>query len=428
MSLVLNVEILGEFKKLTAATTGAQSDLQRMSGQATKISKGIGKAFAAIGIGLSFRVLANELEDAAKAAIEDVKSQQLLALAMENTGKATDKTITSAEDYIKKMQFSAGVADDRLRPAYQKLFIATGDVTESNRLLSIALDASAATGKDLDTVSQAMAKSLAGNDAALAKLIPSLKGSKDPIDEMGKAFDGAAAKAANLDPYQKMQIVFQDLQEQVGMALLPILEKFSAWVASPEGQQKLQGFIDLVTGLAGKFEILSSWAIDNADALIAWSGVIVGAGIALKTLTTAASIYNTISTAMAAKNAAVAVSNTAVATTANTATASIVGTNAAATTLIGTLGLLAGAAIGAGIGGFQQGQIAGQTAEIYRQGDTNGRLFSGLAQDLGFQKKPTTAPSPTNVNININKGNVNATDITKALDDYYRATGVRLAQ
>jgi len=227
MSLVLNVEILGEFKKLTQATTGAQGDLTGMGKQAQKVSKSIGKAFAAIGIGLSFKVIANELEEATKAAIEDRKSQELLALAMMNTGKATDASVKSAEQSIAKMQIQAGIADDRLRPAYQKLFIATGDVTKSNELLQIALDASAATGKDLDTVTQAMAKSLAGNDTALNKLIPSLRGSKTPIEDMAAAFKGASTEAANLDPYQRMQIIFGEIQEKLGTALLPILDDFA---------------------------------------------------------------------------------------------------------------------------------------------------------------------------------------------------------
>lgn len=291
MSLILNVEILGEFKNLTAATKGAQSSLTSLNKTTSSISKKMTAALAAVGLGFSLRTIVNELEQAGKAAVEDVKSQELLALAMRNTGEATDSTIKSAEASIKSMQLSAAVADDKLRPAYQKLFIATKDVTETNKLMQIALDASAATGKDLDVVTQAMAKALTGTDTALIKLIPSLKGSKTPIEDMAKAFAGAAEKAANTDPYARMQVIFGEMQEQIGMALLPTLDKFSTWLSTPEGQEKLQAIIDIVVSLLGRFTDLVNFAVDNKDIIIGWGGALLAVGSAIFTINKAIGIF-----------------------------------------------------------------------------------------------------------------------------------------
>ena len=286
MSLVLNVEILGEFKNLTKATKGAQSELSKMNAKASKVSAGITKAFAAIGIGFSLNIIKRELEEAAKAAIEDQKSMELLATAMENTGKASAVQVAQAEKAIKSMQLQSAVADDDLRPAYQKLFIATGDVTESNKLLQVALDASAGSGKSLDAVSQAMAKSLAGSDTALFKLIPSLKGAKDPMAELAATFEGAAAAAANTDPYQRMQIIFGEMQEQIGMALLPILDDFSTWLSTPEGQDKLQAIVDGVTAIITELTKWVDWVIENQDFVIGLGTAILGIATAFKTLET----------------------------------------------------------------------------------------------------------------------------------------------
>jgi len=271
----------------------------QLNKKAANVSKAITGAFAAIGVGFSLRIITQQLEEAAKAAIEDTKSQKLLALAMENTANATKAQIAQAEKSINRMQFQAGVADDELRPAFQKLFIATKDVTQSNRLLQIALDASAATGKSLDAVSQAMAKSLAGSDTALVKLIPSLKGAKDPMAELEKTFKGAATEAANIDPYQKMQVIFGELQEQIGMALLPTLNKFSAWLSTPEGTAKMQAIIDLAIGMIDKFTILTDWVLKNKDAIIAFSGVLAAAAVTFKVITTAITVYNTVMAASA---------------------------------------------------------------------------------------------------------------------------------
>ena len=272
MSLVLNVEILGEFKKLTAATRGAESQLQTMGKRAASISKSINRAFAGIGIGLSFTILAREIGQATKAAVEDRKSQELLALAMQNTTNATDDQIAAAEMSIAQMQMQAGVADDKLRPAYSKLFIATKDVTKANDLLALALDVSAATGKDLDAVTQAMARSLAGSDTALNRLIPSLKGSKTPMDDLARAFGGAAEKAANTDPYAKMQVIFGEIQERIGTALLPVLDDLAAWFSSPPGQQQLQDIANAAKDILTQLAATAKWAIANKDWLLPLAG------------------------------------------------------------------------------------------------------------------------------------------------------------
>ena len=409
MSLVLNVEILGEFKKLTSATKGAAGDLDGMGKKASTISKGIGKAFAAIGIGLSFKMIANELEEATKAAIEDRKSQELLALAMLNTGKATEKNVAAAEQSIAKMQIQAGIADDKLRPAYQKLFIATGDVTRSNELMQIALDASAATGKDLDTVTQAMAKSLAGNDAALAKLIPSLKGSKDPITEMGNAFKGASTEAANLDPYQRMQIIFGEIQEKLGTALLPILDDFAAWMSSPPGQKQLQEIADAAHSLLTELAGVAKWAIANKNWLLPLLG-----GVALFKGTIDS--INGIKTAVDGVTAAIGLMKTAT-----------------AGSILASFGLVGAGAAGSALGGYQQGLALGEQSRIYSGGKRGDAAFDSFRQAFGVApvgKVPTPGtPAPGargNVTINVNNPNATASDIIKKLDDYYKATGARL--
>jgi hypothetical protein len=272
MSLVLGVEILGEYKNLTAATKGAQSQLSSLNKRTAAISNGMNKAFAAIGVGFSLTVISRQLEEASKAAIDDQKSMNLLALAMKNAGNATKEQVAQAERSISKMQLQGAVADDQLRPAFQKLFIATKDVTASNRLLQIAMDASAATGKSLDSVSQAMAKSLAGSDTALLKLIPSLRGAKDPLAELERTFAGAAEEAANTDPYQRLTVAFGEIQESIGRQVLPVMESFATYMI--DLTPKVQAFFDNLndpTTKTGKAWNELSKALDNFGTK--WSGV-----------------------------------------------------------------------------------------------------------------------------------------------------------
>jgi hypothetical protein len=236
------------------------------------------------------------------------------------------------------------------------------------------------------------------------------------MEDLAAAFGGAAEKAANTDPYARMKIIFDELQETVGMALLPTLEKFAAYIASPEGQEKLNKFIELVTGLAGKFEILATFAIDNADAIVAWSGVLLGVGVTIKVLTTTLGIYNGIATIFAARNAAAAASAAAVGVAASGAVPGLTAMNVSAGALLGTLGLLTAGAIGAAFGGFQQGKQTGQNANLMGSNQVKGDPFSAFKQipnTLAGKTSPTT--SVTN-NVTINTPKLNAQDITNTLN------------
>jgi hypothetical protein len=407
-TLALNVEILGEFKKLTAATKGAEGNLAGLNKTAQSISSGMIKALGAIGVGFSLGFIKNEFEQAAKAAIEDVKSQQLLAIAMENTGKATAGTVKQAEESIKRMQLQSSVADDLLRPAFQKLFIATGSVTKSNKLLQIALDTSAATGKDLDSVTQAMAKSLAGQDTALLKLIPSLRGVEDPLSELEKTFAGAAEAAADTDPYQRMQIIFGELQEQIGMALLPLLNEFSDWLATPEGQAKLQEIVDGIVDIITEMVKAVRFVEQNKDWLLPMVAAIGGVTAAWNLATVAVNGF---------KIAA--------------------GIGAA---LSGSPLLVAGAVgAGAAAGGYAQGMAQAELNRALGPSDVGGPggLFPGMRQDI-FGSPAATRPSGVfgsadtmerqirNITVNVNSTNATPNQIVDKIKQYERQTGTKL--
>jgi hypothetical protein len=310
---------------------------------------------------------------------------------MENTGKATASTVAEAEASIKAMQLQTSVADDILRPAFQKLFIATGNVTDSNRYLQIALDTSAATGKDLDSVTQAMAKSLAGQDTALLKLIPSLRGVDDPLSELERTFAGAAEAAADTDPYQRMQIIFGEMQEQIGMALLPLLNQFSDWLATPEGQAKLQEIVDGLVAIIEQGIQLVQWVDDNKDWLVP---MVVAIGAVTTAWNTATAAVNTFKTA------------------AGIATAVGVA-GAASVTVLGTAGA------GSALGGYMQGVTLGEQSRIY----SGNQRYQGAGTLFGDAFK-TPAPIVNN-NISV-RTNATAKEIADAINRANRASGTNI--
>jgi hypothetical protein len=332
---------------------------------------------------------------------------------MENTGAATDAQIAAAEENIRMMQFSAGVADDALRPAFQKLFISTEDVTQATDLLQVALDVSASTGKDLDTVTQAMTRSLEGSDTALNRLVPSLVGAEDPLKTLGEMFAGSAEEAANLDPYTRMQIIFEDLQEQVGSALLPILNEFSEWLTTPEGQEKLQEVVDGLVAIIEEAVKVVNWVDENKDWLVPLIAGITAITAAWKVAIATVGLYKAAVVLAGGSSAVAAATGTAGATAATAA-----GTTAAAAGV--AAGTTAAAVVaGSAAGGYAQQQMMMDYYDVMRPDDDEN--FFG---NLGQPARPTT--SNTNVTINMNAGNITGQQIANAINRANRSSGTNI--
>jgi hypothetical protein len=233
------------------------------------------KTLGAVGLTVGLGALVNQLNRAGKAAAQDAKSQGLLALALRNTVDATDAQISAVEKSVAKMELQASVADDVIRPAFAALVRATGDITSATGLMELALDVAAGTGKDVSTVSAALAKAYAGQTTALNRLVPGIASATDKFGFLQEKFAGAAAEAANLDPYQRLNLIFGNLQEAIGVYLLPYLQDFAKWLASPPGQEKLQaiaatfGTIVTAVGSMVSFLLDNTWLVKTVAGLIA---------------------------------------------------------------------------------------------------------------------------------------------------------------
>jgi hypothetical protein len=108
--------------------------------------------------------------DGVQAAIEDEKSQATLVKTMQNVIGATNEQIAANEKYITSTQFRTGVSDVKQRVGLARLVRSTKDLTEAQRLSTLATEIAAGTGKDYETVVMALAKANDGQFGALKKL------------------------------------------------------------------------------------------------------------------------------------------------------------------------------------------------------------------------------------------------------------------
>jgi hypothetical protein len=187
------------------------------------LSGSLGKLAGVITAALSIRALANGLRDAAKAAVEEQKSAALLAQQLQNTVGANDALISSVEGSIRAMSLNAAVADDELRPAFAQLVRATQDADTATTMLQLALDVSAGTGRDLQSVTIALSKAYQGNTTALSRLGIKAEEGKDIFAQLEEQFAGAAETAARNDPFARISVTVGELQEQIGVYLIPLL-------------------------------------------------------------------------------------------------------------------------------------------------------------------------------------------------------------
>jgi hypothetical protein len=162
---------------------------------------------------------------------DSTKEAQLLATQLNavNLGFASP----FINDFIDKLELATGVAGDKLTNAFISLSQATGDASTAQKILTTALDVSLGTGKDLQTVSNALQRAYKGETTALARLrigytTAELKGKKfdEVLEDLQTRFDGAAGKATDTfaGKMQRLAAAVEQAKEAFGEGLVSGLE------------------------------------------------------------------------------------------------------------------------------------------------------------------------------------------------------------
>lgn len=253
----------------------AKSDLSTFGKNVDGFSKSVKGSFlgigAAIGAAFSLDAVINFMKGAAQAAMEDERSMVALAKAMENVGLAAQNA--NVESFISELSLARGVADDELRPALQRIITVTKDAEEAQKALSLALDVSAGTGRDLDSVSQALARAYSGQMTALQRLGAGIDAATlksrdmDLISQaLSSRFQGQSAAAASTyeGRLRRVSIAAGEAQETIGYALLNALDDVSRTMGGTDGAVTLitqlgNGIAGLITQLGSAVSVLTQY-------------------------------------------------------------------------------------------------------------------------------------------------------------------------
>jgi hypothetical protein len=261
---------LSNLNKVERSLKKTITPAQKMTGVLRKMGPALGAAAAGIGaVAVAVGV------DAVRAFQEEEKSlaqfhQTLKNLDLEGQTKTLDK-------WVDNLQYAANVADSDLRPAMSRLLRSTGDVAEAQKALGIALDISAATGKDLDTVANGLGKAYDGNAASLGRLglglDKTILASGDMAlitDTLIDKFGGqSAAQAGTLSgSIEGVKIAVDELSESFGTGLVGAADDSATALAETEANlRKMQPEVERLG--AGVNEVATA-AIDAADGWSEW--------------------------------------------------------------------------------------------------------------------------------------------------------------
>lgn len=315
MSLVLNVEILGDYKNLSKATAKAQKSFEGFGSKVATVGKNIGKVVAGIGVGLGAAVV-SQIKPAIDAASD--LEQQYGAL------DSVFKDIAPSMKEFASEQYRIGLS--------------TADAARSMTLLGsqlkgygLPVDEAAQKTKDLTLLAADLAATFGGTTADAVASIGSLfRGEYDPIEKYGVAIKksdvNARLAAEGLDKLEgeqlkmaeaqaaltllfekttdaqgqanremdtaaarseRLKATFENLQAEIGQQLLPIFVDITTFIAediipafqdfyaeltdpSGEAMQQMGAIGDAWMGFVGTFKFGSA-EVKNQD-VFKWIG------------------------------------------------------------------------------------------------------------------------------------------------------------
>lgn len=235
---------------------------------------------------------------ATKAAIEEEIGIRRLSVAMKNAGLSyEDATRNGLEKWITATQRATGVADEQIRYGLAQMVPIVRDTAKAQEMLTLALDMSAGTGKDMTSSIMLLSYALAGNWGMVQRYVPAIKEAQLETDKwrmLQQMFAGQAEAGAN--PIDKLKNAVSDLTEKIGALLkkeltdfidkaLEAVEKVEKWIdENPELADQLMN-LTMAIGMAALVTGTLTLAVLGLAAALAFAGgpmtLVLGAIFAL---------------------------------------------------------------------------------------------------------------------------------------------------
>ena len=269
-SRTLKLALLADVANFTKDLGKAGDSTKDLGDKSSEFGKKAAAAFAVAGAAIGAFAIAS-----VKAAAEDEAGQKKLEETIRNTTNATAEQIAGIDKYVTAQSIATATTDDIIRPALSRLLRSTGDLTKAQELLTLSQEIAAATGKPLEAVTNAVAKSFDGSNTALTKLgvgIDAATLKTLTFDEtqqlLNKTFDGFIENQATTAAFkfEQLSIAIDETKEQVGAALLPAVTALTEYILT-NVVPVVQSFVD---GLTGQGDSLNTALTKSQKSAIEW--------------------------------------------------------------------------------------------------------------------------------------------------------------
>lgn len=236
--------------------TNANKAMSSVGKSAGGLGSKIAKVGAAIAAAFSVQKIIQFGKESVRAMMEDQKSAAILARTLKNVTKAKADDIAITEAFINKTAMATGIADDELRPAFARLVRTTKDTTKAQKLLNLALDMSAATGKPLSSVVNALGRAADGSLSGLTRMGVSIDKatlkSKDfakVLPQLQEMFGGSmqADVGTFAGQVRVLSNAWGEIKEAVGYELQKPLAALTTWMTG-KGLKAIQAFFSALFG------------------------------------------------------------------------------------------------------------------------------------------------------------------------------------
>lgn len=286
-------EMKGARRKFGAATAGMGADVEKAGGRVSKASGGMASSLKMVGVAAAGMGLASVLGDSVAEAEDAAASQAKLGQVMQSMGYP--QHTAQVQDYANSLGEKIAIDNDDIAKTQAKIatFESLGKtagetegyfnrVTQASYNMSAlgfgsAEDAAVMLSKAMNSPEQAAALSRTGaltkaealHASELAKSGKAEEARAYIMAAVEKQVSGAAEK--NVTGTQKMAVASAALKEQLGTALLPVIDKVGAafgvvakWMADNEGVVKI--LIPVVLGLAAVLAVAAAaiWVVNLA--------------------------------------------------------------------------------------------------------------------------------------------------------------------
>jgi hypothetical protein len=252
------------------ATTLDATGLNKADKAVNKFNRTVGRLGRNLGLALGTTAIIAYGKASVKAFAADEAAAKRLSTAVDNLGLSLSQSRVT--NFVKDLETSSAIADDVLRPAFQALLTTTGSLTKSQELLSNAIQISRASGIDLATVSEDLAKGFVGVTRGLRKYNTGLtqaelksKSFNEILGIMLARSAGAAEEYLTTTSY-KMEVLALaagNAQETIGEGLVDALARVGGGTEASDAAKSIDNlanstsnlikFLGSAIGLVNKF-------------------------------------------------------------------------------------------------------------------------------------------------------------------------------